>query len=439
MKNKIIEKLAGNVLLKFTALLIAFFIWLLVTNTENPVSTELYTNVPITIVNQDSIADIGKVVEAEGSGMVTVRVTERRSIRDRLKNSDFYVEADMENINEMNSVPLTVICSNPAVSWDEIQIWPSSLKLTLEDKVEQQFAITVSTVGESSGYEVGATEIAQGKNIYLAGPRSIMQIIDKVVAQVPASGLKNDVTKTVALKVYDKNGSELNENQLNSLEFKDSSGAVITNREVQVSLKMWRIANDVKMQVETTGTPAFGYRVSAINTIPATISLAGTEKALEALGNVLDLSEAISVAGVKESFSQEIDLTATVALLPELKLLNGADPIVTVEIQVEKNGDTSVSVPIGEVEFLNQPRNMSLVFTPAEKLTIPVHALSEDARELVSGDLKVRVDLSPCSEEGTHELLAEVELPEGYELASEVTLTVASAKQTTSSETISAG
>ena len=217
MKNKIIEKLAGNVLLKFTALLIAFFIWLLVTNTENPVSTELYTNVPITIVNQDSIADIGKVVEAEGSGMVTVRVTERRSIRDRLKNSDFYVEADMENINEMNSVPLTVICSNPAVSWDEIQIWPSSLKVTLEDKVEQQFAITVSTVGESSGYEVGATEIAQGKNIYLAGPRSIMQIIDKVVAQVPASGLKNDVTKTVALKVYDKNGSELNENQLNSL------------------------------------------------------------------------------------------------------------------------------------------------------------------------------------------------------------------------------
>ena len=214
---------------------------------------------------------------------------------------------------------------------------------------------------------------------------------------------------------------------------------MITNREVQVSLKMWRIANDVKMQVETTGTPAFGYRVSAINTIPATISLAGTEKALEALGNVLDLSEAISVAGVKESFSQEIDLTATVALLPELKLLNGADPIVTVEIQVEKNGDTSVSVPIGEVEFLNQPRNMSLVFTPAEKLTIPVHALSEDARELVSGDLKVRVDLSPCSEEGTHELLAEVELPEGYELASEVTLTVASAKQTTSSETISAG
>lgn len=122
MQNKLKEKLMGNLMLKIIALVIAFLIWLLVTNTNNPSKTQLFTNVPINVVNQDSIADIGKVVEPEGSGTVTLKVTEKRSVLERLSKSgaDFYVEADMENINEMNTVPLTVTCSNSFITWDEI-------------------------------------------------------------------------------------------------------------------------------------------------------------------------------------------------------------------------------------------------------------------------------------------------------------------------------
>lgn len=438
MKNKLIGYLTGNLVLKLLALLIAALIWLLVTNSQNPITTRLFTNVPITIVNQDSIADIGKVVEPEGNGMVTLKVTERNSVLNRLSRngSDFYVEADMENINAMNTVPLTVTCSNQSVTWDEIQIQPSSLKVTLEDKVEQQFVMSVSAAGNAAaGYEVGTTEIAQGKNIYIAGPRSVMRIINQVVAPVNVSGMSADAAVSSQLKIIDKNGSELTDSQLGTLEFKDSSGAVIADRQVEVNIRMWEIKTDIPLEVKTTGMPASGYRVAKIETVPVTISLAGTKEALEALGGKVVVEETVSVAGATDNISREIDLTGTLSKMENICLIADSEPSILVNIQIERSGDVTLSVPLGNVELLNRPEKMNLVFTPADILTVVARANAESQKALRVDDVKASVDLSACAEEGSFELPVEIELPEGYELVTPVTLMVNSERQEVESET----
>lgn len=432
MRIKLSKKLTGNLGLKAIALVIAFLIWLLVTNTNNPRKTQLFNNVPINIVNKDSIADIGKVVQMVGNGTVTLRVEEKRSVLDRLSRggTNFYVEADMENINEMNMVPLTVTCDNPAVTWDEIEVSPSSLKVKLEDKVEQAFSVSVSTAGTTAkGFEVGSTEIVQGKNIYIAGPASVIKIINQVVAPVNVTALNSDMALTSTLKVIDKNGSELTDRQLNSLEFKDSTGAVITDRVVQIMVKVWKVRTDIPMEVQITGSPKFGYSVVGIETIPVTISLAGTDSAFAALDGKLTLLDEVSVAGASDNISQEIDLTDTLSEMDGLKLITDAEPMITVNIQIEKNGDTMLSIPMGSVMLLNRPKNMDLIFTPAEKISIAVHALSEDKGNIEAKDVKASIDLTVCAKEGTYELPVMIELPEGYEVASEVTVAVNSEKQ----------
>ena len=248
MGHKIMHALFNNLGLKIVSLVIAFVIWLLVSNADNPTRTILYSNVPITIVNQDSVADIGKVVEPEGSGTVTLRVTDRRSVLQTLarNGSDFYVEADMENLNEMNTVPLTVSCSNPSVTWDKIQMMPSSLKVILENKVEQTFVASVSTEGApAGGYEVGSTSVEEGKNIVIAGPESLMRIINQVVAPVNVAGLEADSTLSSTLRVYDKNGSVLTDAQMSRLEFKNESGTVLTDHMVTVNVDLWKIRTDL--------------------------------------------------------------------------------------------------------------------------------------------------------------------------------------------------
>lgn len=435
--RKIRRALFGNLWLKIISLAIGFAIWIMVSNANNPTRTQLFTNIPITIVNQDTVADIGKVVEAEGSGTVTIRVTERRSVLQQLSRSgsDFYVEADMNNITEMNTVPLTVTCSNSSVTWDDIEVSPSSLKVTLEDKVEQTFVASVSTEGSpASGYEVGTTTIQQGKNIVIAGPRSLMNIINQVVAPVTVSGLEEDTTITSSLRVYDKNGDLFTDTQLSSLEFKDERGSVLTNHEVRVKVDLWRIRSGVPLVIETTGTPAWGYNVSGITTIPETVSLAGTEDALEELGSGLTVADKIDVSGATGNITSEIDLTDTLSDMDGLKLITNADPTVQVEVSVTATGDITVSVPLSSINFLNRPDGMDLVFTPADEVQVQLHALTDDAGSVDAESLSPSADLSECAQEGSHEITVNVTVPEGYELASDITLTVVSTRQTEQTE-----
>ena len=437
MGHKIRKALLGNIWIKLLSLLIAIGIWFMVSNANDPTRTTLFPDVPITIVNQDSVADIGKVIEVQGSGTVTLRVTEKKSVLERLNKtgSDFYVEADMNNITDMNTVPLTVSCSSQAVTWDEIEMTPSSLKVTLEDKVEQTYIASVSAEGvPAGGWEVGTCTIKEGKNVVIAGPGSLINIINQVVAPVNVDGLSEDATISSTLKIYDKNGDTFTDAQLASLEFKDEYGNVLTNHMVEVQADLWRIVRDVPIRVQTAGFPAWGYRVSDIKTIPETISVAGTEDALAAIGATFEVLEQIDVTGLAEDVTREIDLTEQLANMPGLKLINDSDPTVQVEVAIEANGDVTLTIPLSSINFANKPEGMDLVFTPADEVVVKVHALQEDAQKLSSDALSLNVDLSPCAVEGSYEIPVQVTLPEGYELASEVTLTVISTSQAVQTE-----
>ena len=432
MVHKIRQALLGNLWLKFISLVIGAAIWLMVSNADNPTRTQLFTNIPINIVNQDSIADIGKVVEPEGNGTVTLRVTEKRSVLEKLSKSGsaFYVEADMNNITELNTVPLTVTCSNAAVTWDKIEVLPSSLKVTLEDKVEQTYVASVSADGSPAiGYEVGSTQILEGKNVVIAGPRSLMNIINQVVAPINVAGMEADAVLSGILKVYDKNGAAFTDSQLSSLEFKDEVGNIITEHTVNVSVDLWKIKTDVPIIVTTTGSPAWGYNVTRITTIPETISVAGTDEALEALGNEFDVADSVDVSGAKETVTAEIDLTNTLAGMDGIKLITDADPTVQVSVVIEANGDVTLPVPLSDINFENRPEGMNLVVTPADEVSVKIHPQSEDAAQITGSDLTLSADLASCSEAGSYDIPITVELPEGYELAENVSITVVSTRQ----------
>lgn len=437
MGHKIGEALFRNIGLKIAALVIAFFVWVGVTNTNNPVKTQLFTNVPITIVNQDAVADIGKVVEQQGNGTVTLRVTDRRSVLSQLarNGSDFYVEADMKNLNSMNTVPLTVTCSNPQVTWDKIEVLPSSLSVKLEDKVEQTYVASISTNGTpATGWEVGSSSVTTGKNIVLAGPSSLMRRINQIVAPVDVAGLSSDYTLSSVLKVYDKNGDELTDAQMKSLEFKDATGTVIKDHTVKVMVDLWKIRTDVPIRIRTTGTPAWGYRVSSIKMIPETISVAGTDEALAELGDELTVKDVINVSGAKENVKQEINLEDTLDQLSGLKLISDADPSVEAEVSIEKNGDVTLDIPLSDIVVQNRPEGMELVFTPADKISVSVHATEDDEKPLTAKDISLSINLSQCADPGSYEIPVHVTVPDGYELAGDVSLTVVSAKQEAATE-----
>lgn len=427
------HKWTSNLSLKFLSLFVAFLIWLLVANVNNPTRAQLYRDVKIDIINEDSVTEIDKVLDIVSEDTVTIKVTAPKYVRETLTKDSFTVIADMENLSAMNTVPLTVTCSNPSVSWANMEIVPSTLKVELEQKKQSEFAVSVELVGvQEEGYSIGRTEIVQGKSVQIAGPESIINRIGQVIASINISQINSDQRLAGKLEVRDKNGDPVS---LDRLQIMDSSGVLISDNKVMVDVSLWE-ERSIPIGIEVSGTPADGYRLTKVAAVPDSVKLAGTEQAFESLGDTLTLKDIVSVEGVSESFTQPVDLTETIADLPELKLVEEADPVVNVSVQVEKTGDHTLSIPLSSLEVLNRPDSMVLTFSPADQIQVTLHSDDEGATVGLS-DIRASIDLSVCAEEGTYEIPVEIEVPKGYTLVSEVKLVVTSVKpaiKTTESE-----
>ncbi|MCD7833174.1 MAG: hypothetical protein LUH00_04175 [Lachnospiraceae bacterium] len=421
--GKVPKRLKRNWPLKLLSFGIAFLIWLVVVNVDNPTKSKLFRDIKIEIINEDSVTEIDKTFDIVSDDTVVIKVTEKRRVLESLSASDFTVIADMENLTEMNTVPLTVTCSNSAVTLDEITVVPSSLKVELEQIVESEFVVTVETTGTpQSGYEVGTTEVVEGKTVIMAGPESLIERIGQVTASVSVNGISTDQRLTSTLTISDKNGDALSETQMSRLQVKDSSGVLLSDNEVTVDVELWTVLYEVPIEIETSGSPASGYEVTGVGTVPTTVNLAGTEEALAAITKIV-VNEPVSVAGAVETFTQEIDLSDTLSDMEDVRLASGVDSSVTVTIQIEKNGDQTVQLALSELTVLNRPENMTLTFSPADMISVTVHADDEEST-ISAEDITATLDLSVCAQKGDYEIPVEIELPDGFTLVSEVTLMV---------------
>lgn len=430
MKRNRDNILTKNLGLKIIALFAAFCIWLIIVNINDARGIKSFYSVPVSIEHAESITSNDRVYSIIEGDKVTLKVTARRSVRDKLQASDFRVVADLRNLTFMSTVPLRVTCSNTSVSEDDIRILPSSLKIKVENKGEMEFPVKVSTSGTpAKGYEVGRTEIAEGNTVLIAGPQTLLDIIDKVTLPISVDGMSTSSSLEAGLKIVDRNGAEFSEAQMNSLEIKTVEGYAIP-RQMNVKVELWRLKTGIKIVADTKGVPASGYRVVETVTTPETISLAGTEEALAKLseGLILPESDQIDVNGASANIEKEIDLQKVfqdnAELFANLKFEQDAATTVKVKVHIEKRGNKTLNVPIANLEIIGQPQNMSIKLTPADKVPVEITALTQDLDALAAESIMMKLDLTEYQQPGNYTVPLAVTVPEGYELASEVTIIV---------------
>ena len=308
------KKIFSNLGLKLMAMVVAFLIWLMVVNGDDPIRTETFRNVPITVKNADvfmeKVKKVYKPREDSRTGQeidrVTVFVRARRSVIDKLSTESFTVTADFENIVEnLNTIPLEITCSTvPSLTMKDMWCDLRSLKVELEDVKDATFVLSVKEEGTpASGYQVGNMEVADGESIAIAGPESDMKKIGKVVVNVDVNGLRKNHTVTAPITIIDKNEEEFKESQMERLTIKTLDGKVFEQDKVDVNVEIWKVKSGIIPDVEVSGEPSYGYRIAKIITAPETISLAGGRATLQELGNRLAITGQISVDGAAETFS----------------------------------------------------------------------------------------------------------------------------------------
>ena len=417
------RKLTDNLSLKIMSVAIAIVVWLIVVNIDNPVGTNYYTITDVELINKEYVESsdtIGKMcMPEENQDSVKVAITASKKVRDRIRLSDITAVADLQQAVSLDTdpvmVPITVTCSAAGVLPSDIKVTPQNLTVNLDEKETQEFVVNVSKGDTKPGkdYEVGSLT-ASPEKIRITGPKTLVNKIDKVNATIALDDNTEDYTQEVNLTIYDKNQETLSESEMNSLRIENNAKVVVT-------AKLWKIRTGVKIAAGYIGTPASGYQVGSVKTVPDTISVAGNTEGLESLSendNVITIpADRIDISGESKDVERKISLKN---LLPDnVKLTSDSSEDVWVTVSILPVGSQEFNLPTKNIEVKNKPDNLQVTFETAQ-IALRIKSESEDLADLnIDEDVKAEIDLKD-KEAGNYKVPVKLSLPDGYEMVDDV-------------------
>ena len=165
--------------LKGLALVIALFMWLFVTNINDPIIYQPITNVPVRLTNTSLITGQGQVYTVlDGTDVIpTVTVAAPRSAAERISRDNITATANIEDITQLDTVPIRVTSNIYNTSIQSITPSIDSVRLSIEDREEVSFALVTEVHGEpAKGYSIGEVSTDQNQ-VRISGPASVVSSI----------------------------------------------------------------------------------------------------------------------------------------------------------------------------------------------------------------------------------------------------------------------
>lgn len=351
MKNK----LTHNLGLKILALVFSVGLWFVVNNITDPVGEKSFYNVPVEIINEDMIADEGKVYEVlEGTDAINVKITGKKSVISYINKEDIKAVADLSELTFMNTVSIKV---SSVKNNTELEFAPSveNMKLSIEDMKQVQKMINTSTAGvPAEGYIVGTVTPSQNV-VRLSGPESLVDQIDRVEAVANISGYSTDITSSVELKFCNAEGDEI------------KSSSIKTNiSTINVAVTILG-TKEIPLKFAVQGKPKDGYVVSRnMEMVPETVRIAGRKSVLDSITEINIADAALMVDGLNEDMTTVVNIRkylpsgvqlADTSFDGDVSVTVNIEPLVTKEYDIPVKNFAVGNAPEGYDVFIQEFEN----------------------------------------------------------------------------------
>lgn len=393
------EKVTHNLGLKVLSIALASLLWLVVINSQDPVETRTFEDLPVTVINETALAAKDKIPEIVEGDTISVVVQARRSICEKLTRADIIAVADFEKISVTDAVPIEV--SVDGYSERDVEIvrgMNQVMKLRLENTMTKDFRVKISTTGNTKeGYVIGDM-VASPNMITLTGSGTQISKIKEVVLMVDVDNISADSQARGVPVIYDMNGDVVN-----------SSKVTMSASEVAVSIPVLK-TKTVRIIVTTVGEPAPGYEVGLISYQPDMVTVAGTLSDLVLLGSTLRAQ--CDVTDKSTLVEENIDISSLWAKnLESLRIVDEEKLAVTITMRpyIEKTLDVSGE----DVEIRGLSEKFTGKITMISEEQIHVSGKAASMRNLTLQTLAPYIDLSEIKTTGSFTIPISLEMPEG--------------------------
>ena len=398
------EKLLNNLGLKILSIFVAFFVWLVVMNVSNPL-TSGSKEVPLETVNGQVLTAANRAYEINGKSTVTVNYRVRTRDAYRIKASDFraYVDlAELYSVTGSVEVKVEILSNKELIS--EITTKPGVVRVQTEELQSKPFELQTKITGHAAeGYSDGKVELTPA-TITVEGPVSQVGMISYMGVELNVDGATSDLTGTAKPRFYDANGNELSD---------IGDRITVDTEEISYRVAINKVKN-LPLDFEVTGTVAPGYQYTGVECSSRDVKVTGLKT------NLADVNKITIPASELNINRAASDVVVTVDLrdyLPEgVELAESQNPSVEIRLKVEKLVNRTIILMDEEIEQKNPSEDYHYRFIP-EKMEVVVQGLSEDLESLNGSDLGASVNLADLGP-GMHSAVVEFEPDAAFTIVS---------------------
>ncbi len=398
----------NNIGMKILSVLIAILIWLLVANINDPVRTEKFSDIPVTIINENALTDLGYAYEVVEGSEVSITVEGKRSILGDMSASDFQAVADFSKLSEVDAVPIDVTAKKYANQLDITLGNINTMKIKKDAVVSVSVPVNIILEGEpADGYAVG-NMTGTPNLVKVTGPENLLSYAKEIRAEVDIDGISHDVTTTADPVLYDDNNEEI-----------DSTQVQMDTTAIDVQISLWK-TKTVNVNLESIGTPADGYELTAFDYEPKQILIAASDDVLDDITEITLPN--ISVDGLTENYEEDIALDED--SLPDGVILADDTEDVKVQATIEQRITRRMSFTEEDITVRGLgTRNVT--FDSENKYSIRIEGAESLVKDLKISDFTPWVDVTDL-EDGEHTLRLHVKEVDGVTVSSttQITLTL---------------
>jgi len=196
-----------DIFLLIISVLIAFIMWLYVMSLDNPSHEQMFTSVPITILEDASPLS----VYYGYNNVVDVKVLGKKSDVSKITAADITAVVDIADIDEAGRYTLPVKITVPhglSISSQSV----NTLSVYLDNRSSATVPVTakVTSYQLAEGYEIGESDIRLSLNeVNVTGPESVLETIASAHAELALGQVSNSVVIVSGLKLVDEKGQPI--------------------------------------------------------------------------------------------------------------------------------------------------------------------------------------------------------------------------------------
>jgi YbbR domain-containing protein len=386
---------SSDLAIKIISVVAALVMWMYVMNEQNPQVTYVVRDVPVKLTNLDQ--NKFALLDDSQKFFVNVKVKGRRSLIADLKPQDIDAEVNLRGRMEgENLLPVSV--SVPG-NIELLDFSPKEIMVSLDGIIEEQMPVSVDVKGVPvEGFD-WAQATAKPQAVVVKGPRSRVNAIKTVSAQVDISGKDATVVTTLPLRVLDSQGKEQKD-----ISFRPDM--------VEVTVPIVPVSS-VSITPNIKGAPLEGYIIKDVRVEPPMISVTAPREILNQLQTVS--TEPLSIQGYAQTITKEVKLAlprGVKTFNQTLKTFGENSNTVRVTVEIEKLSSRSLNLGPVDISIKDLPLDLQAEMENKD-IILTVNGPESIIDRVNNNMIKVYVDAAGLSE-GEHTLKIHAEAPMPY-------------------------